>query len=157
MSDKEYEITFSSDGETATIKEKKPYYSSSSPQLPDPTHTRRESIGLKLRNMPRGGKIFLTLLFNIYGVLHRWSSNSGLAYLFSFVQSCLNAVSAFVIISAGIYGFQEVFKDINDPNIAPLLWATVPAPLFWLLDFLCVLFSGEVRILGHKFYPDVID
>ncbi len=166
MSEKEYEITSSSDGKYVTIKEVPQY--SHNPTPTDPTPTLRERIGLKLRNMPKGGKIFLTLFLDIYGILHRWSSNKGLAYLFSFVQIFANILLGMLLVSFLIYNshnpqaeFQSVFeslslKNVNDPNII-LVWLGLLAIPFWLLDFLCVLFSGEVRILGHKFYPDVID
>ncbi len=138
MSEKEYEIKFNDD-DTATIREKKQYSSSNERKKTNPEPTKRELVGYSVRGMNRTTKVVLTLLFDIYGIIHRWSCNKGwVCYLSVFFLGW----QIFSLISFA----NAIETGIDIENILCFL------P--WSIDIICVALFGEVKLFAHKKYKD---
>ncbi len=158
MSDKEYRIERS--GDYIKISEVTHDYDPPPPEKVDPSLTFREKIGFGVRGWSQPAKIALTLLFDIYGIVHRWSSNSGLAYLISLAYGFLQIVlmSLFILIPVAIGNdFSQLFVLIKEMwgEYGMFSFAFLIPVIFWLTDIICVLSTGDIRLFGHIFYKDI--
>ena len=145
MSEKEWEINYNEVTDTYTVKEKKPYEYS-----PSTDDTGREKLNKKLRNMGKGGKIFLTVLFNLYGSLFRFSSNTSIGFIYGFLDLLLGKylfysllVEATKIVSEGKY------EDLYGYAILLAIQT-----LLWLIDLLSIISRNDILFLGNKEYKN---
>ncbi len=138
MSEKEYEIKFNDD-DTATIREKKKYDPPNKRKRTNPNPTKRELIGYRVRGMNRAKKLILTLCFDIYGIIHRWSCNRGwVCYL-----------SVFLLV-------WQIYVLLNLVNIIPSIISTniLTNMIPWGIDIICVALFGDIKLFSHKIYKD---
>lgn len=148
MSEKEYKIEVN--GDYVKVSEVEPSYADE----PSTDPTWRENLNDKLCNMPKGVKVFLTIFFDLYGVLYRFSANTTMAVLFSLAHvSFLNPlVYIFGIIAirneAIDMSFGDALNVIGNPR-----FAFIPF-LLWIVDILTVVIKNDILFIKNKTYED---
>ncbi len=147
MSDKEWEVSYNKYNDTYTVKEAKKYDLSYTPST---NPTMREELNKGLRRMRKGWKIFLTVLFNIYGSLYRFSSNTVIGCLFGLLELTLGKALHVVIfanfigsLSVSEYGYALGFFAVL------LIFSGV-----WLVDFISIIVKNDIVFLGNKKYKN---
>ncbi len=124
-------------------------------EKPNCDTTFREKVGYKMLRMGLPGKIILILLGDIYGVLYRWGSNMGTAFVLSFAQFLAFFMYFIIPGFTFYYGIEEFLIEMsNDPSILYLIIAVLAFPI---IDLLCVIFTGDIRVLGRRHYKDYQD
>ena len=142
MSEKEYKIEVNGDYVKISEVEQRDYGPNTDP-------TMRENLNDKLSNMPKGGKIALTLLFDLYGILFRFSANTTIAFLFSFVHFFSNIIVIYCIES---FGF--TIPSETDEEFIFVSAFTILALVMWLIDLFSIIKCGKITFLKNKTYKN---
>lgn len=150
MSEKEWEVSYNEYNNTYTVKEAK-HYDFDSPPSTEPTG--RENLNKKLRNMGKGGKIFLILFFNLYGSLFRFSSNRTLGFIYGLLDLMLGKFLFFHILTEIVRLVSvEAYDDVYSYLI--ILGIII---LFWLIDLLSIINKNDIIFFGNKKYKNYSD
>lgn len=154
MSEKEWEVSYNEYNNTYTVKEAK-HYDFDSPPSTDPT--RRENLNKKLRNMGKGGKIFLTILFNFYGSLFRFSSNTTIGFICGLLDLTLGKFALFY----SCYYFIACIVDsrfaLESGDIYALMAFLALPVMILIIDLLSIIKKNDIIFLGNKKYKNYSD
>ena len=161
MSDKKYEVEYNEYTGKYEITEvdNSPVYASK----PSTDPTFREKIHEKLDNMGRGGKIFLTFFFNLYGSLFRFSSNTVMGFLIGVGDLIFGKMitvmflHAFIttIATEGIAAF-SLMAPTSTADWFILILCIIPI-LFWLIDIISILRKDTIVFIGDKKYKNYFE
>ncbi|MBE6684999.1 MAG: hypothetical protein E7592_05055 [Ruminococcaceae bacterium] len=140
MSDKEWEVSYNEYNDTYTVKEAKKYDYEYTPST-DPSA--RERLNKRLRNKGRGGKIFLTVLFNLYGSLYRFSSNTVIGFLCGLIDIVIGKILPLLALVQIV--------DYDSVNWFAVLLAPI---ILWIVDLVSIIKKNDIVFLGNKKYKN---
>lgn len=154
MSNKEWEVSYNEYNNTYTVKEAKKYDLSYTPST---TPTAREKLNKGLRKMGKGWKIFLTVLFNLYGSLYRFSSNTVIGCLFGLVELTLGKILPIVIFANFIDSLSSA--DYGEAWFFFLVFFIIMSicTMLWIVDLISVIVKNDIVFLGNKKYKNYRD
>ena len=151
MSEKEWEVKYNEYNNTYTVKEA-PKYDYSYTPCTDPSL--REKLNKGLRNMGKGGKIFLTILFDLYGSLYRFSSNTVIGCLFGLAELIIGKFLPIVMFAYFIGGLSV--GDYGGEAWGCFLVLSM-CTLLWTIDLISIIVKNDIVFLGNKKYKNYKD